>query len=204
MTNLPANAALAQLTKRRSIYPIGKAVSLSTDQIEALIKEAVRQAPSSFNSQSSRAVILFGAASDRFWSIVTEALRAIVPAEAFGPTADKMKMFAGGVGTVLFYEDQAVIEGLQEQFPLYAAAFPGFSEHSAGMAQLAVWTVLADAGIGATLQHYHPIIDEAVAKAFDIPASWSLKAQMPFGSIEAPAGEKTYIADETRFKTVSA
>ena len=94
-----------------------------------------------------------------------------------------------------------LVKGLQENFPLYAAAFPGFSEHSAGMAQLAVWTALANADIGASLQHYHPIIDAAVAKEFDVPASWSLKAQMPFGSHEAGFNEKPFIADEGRFLT---
>lgn len=195
------NPTITSLTKRRTQYALGRNVKLSNDEIETLIKDAIRLSPSSFNSQSSRAVILFGKESDRFWSIVTETLRAIVPADAFASTEAKMKSFAAGVGTVLFYEDQATVKGLQENFPLYAAAFPGFSEHSAGMAQLAVWTALANADIGASLQHYHPIIDEAVAKAFDVPATWALKAQMPFGSHEAGFNEKPFIADEGRFLT---
>lgn len=195
------NATITTLKKRRTQYALGKTLPLSQEATEALIKEAVRLSPSSFNSQSSRAVILFGAASDKFWSIVTECLRAIVPADAFASTEAKMASFAAGAGTVLFYEDQATIKGLQDSFPLYAAAFPGFSEHSTGMAQISVWNALADAGIGASLQHYHPIIDAAVATAFDIPASWALKAQMPFGSHEAQPGEKTFIDDETRFLT---
>lgn len=198
------NPTLNTLKNRRSIYAIGKTLPLDNASVEALIKEAVRLAPSSFNSQSSRAVILFGEASDKFWGIVEACLREIVPAEAFAPTEAKMKAFAAGAGTVLFYEDQATIKGLQEQFALYAAAFPGFSEHSTGMAQLAVWNALSDAGIGASLQHYNPIIDAAVAEAFNIPAEWKLSAQMPFGSIEAAAGEKTFIADEGRFLTIAA
>lgn len=196
-----SNPAIEALKKRRSIYAIGKNVALPEAEVEALIKEAMRLTPSSFNSQSSRAVILFGAANDKFWGIVTETLRAIVPAEAFQPTADKMKMFAGGIGTVLFYEDNAAIELLQEQFPLYAAAFPGFAEHSNGMAQISVWNALAAVGIGGSLQHYSNLIETAVAKEFGLSAKWALKAQMPFGSIEAPAGEKTFVADEGRFLT---
>lgn len=195
------NATLQTLKNRRTQYALGKKLPLSNEAVEALIKEAVRLSPSSFNSQSSRAVILFGEASERFWEITTEALRAIVPAEAFGSTEGKMKAFAAGAGTVLFYEDQATVKGLQEQFPLYADAFPGFSEHSAGMAQLAVWNVLADAGIGASLQHYNPVVDAAVAKEFDIPSSWKLRAQMPFGSHEGGFGDKTFIEDDNRFRT---
>lgn len=198
------NPTLNTLKNRRSVYAIGKNLPVDAASVEALIKEAVRLAPSSFNSQSSRAVILLGEASDKFWSIVEASLRAIVPAEAFAPTEAKMKAFAAGAGTVLFYEDQATIKGLQEQFATYAAAFPGFSEHSTGMAQLAVWNALSDAGIGASLQHYNPIIDAAVAEAFNIPAEWKLAAQMPFGSIEGAAGEKSFIADEGRFLTIAA
>ncbi|VWC53255.1 pirin family protein [Burkholderia aenigmatica] len=80
-------------------------------------------------------------------------------------------------------------------------AFPMFSEHSAGMAQFAVWTALAEAGIGASLQHYNPLIDAEVAKQWNVPASWRLRAQMPFGSNLQPFPEKTFIADELRFKT---
>ena len=94
------------------------------------------------------------------------------------------------------------IKELQQKFPLYADNFPIFSEHSAGMAQYAVWTALAEAGIGASLQHYAPLIDAEVARTWDVPASWKLRAQMPFGSNEAPFPEKTFIADDIRFKTV--
>ena len=69
------------------------------------------------------------------------------------------------------------------------------------MLNLQLGTALAEAGIGASLQHYNPIVDEEVAATFDVPADWKLRAQLVFGSIEAPAGEKTFIDDATRFKT---
>ena len=193
---------IEQLRTRRSQYALGKNVQISNDEIESLIKEAIRLSPSSFNSQSSRAVILFGAESDKVWSLIEGELRKIVPAEAFAPTEAKMKSFAAGVGTVLFYEDQDTIKGLQENFPAYADAFPGFSLHSAGMAQLAVWTALAEQKIGASLQHYSPIADAALAEAFNIPASWKLQAQMPFGSNEAGFNAKDFIDDAKRFVTL--
>uniref|UniRef100_UPI0033406213 nitroreductase family protein n=1 Tax=Diaphorobacter ruginosibacter TaxID=1715720 RepID=UPI0033406213 len=178
--------AIHLFTKRRTQYAIGKNLPLPEAQVEALIREAIRQAPSSFNSQSSRAVILFGAAHEKLWSITRETLRKIVPADAFAATDAKMSAFAAGAGSVLFFEDQDVLKGLQEKFPLYADNFPVFSEHSAGMAQFAVWTALADAGIGASLQHYGPLIDAEVASTWGIPASWRMRAQMPFGSNEKP------------------
>lgn len=193
------NSAIKLFTKRRSQYALGKNVELSQEQLTQLIKEAVRQAPSSFNSQSSRAVILFGEQSDKFWELTKEALRPLVPAEAFSATENKLKSFAAGVGTVLFYEDQNVVKGLQEQFPLYADNFPVWSEHSTAIAQFAVWTALAEANVGASLQHYNPVVDEAAAKEWNIPASWVLRAQMPFGSNEGEFGTKEFMNDDERF-----
>ena len=187
------------LKKRRTQYALGTHVALERPVLTRLIQDAIRNSPSSFNSQSSRAVILFGEQSHRFWKLVEDALRPIAPADGFDKTVAKLAGFAAGVGTVLFYEDQDVVKGLQEGFPLYADNFPAWSEHAAGMAQFAVWLTLADAGIGASLQHYNPIVDEAARKAWNVQASWKLRAQMPFGSNEAPFGEKSFIDDNQRF-----
>ncbi|MDQ1210491.1 putative oxidoreductase (fatty acid repression mutant protein) [Acinetobacter baylyi] len=192
---------LDKIKQRRSIYAIGKNVALEQDKIEDLIKDAVKHSPSSFNSQSSRVVILFGESHHKFWNIVRETLRKMVPADAFAGTNAKIDSFSAGLGTVLFYEDQKVIEGLQEQFKLYADNFPVWSEHSSAIAQFSTWTALAEHNIGASLQHYNPIIDEEVAATFDVPASWKLRAQLVFGSIEAPADEKSFMNDAERFKT---
>jgi hypothetical protein len=197
-----SNTAISLFAKRRTQYALGRNVSLSEAEIDALIRQTVRLAPSSFNSQSSRVVILFGAASEKLWNITRETLRPLVPAEAFAATDAKLNAFAAGVGTVLFFEDQDTIKELQQKFALYADNFPIFSEHSAGMAQFAVWTALAEAGIGASLQHYAPLIDAEVARTWDIPTSWKLRAQMPFGSNEKPLAEKTFISDDVRFKTI--
>jgi len=197
------NAVIQSLRKRRSQYSLGRQVSQSQAEIEALIKEAIRLSPSSFNSQSSRAVILFGAQSEKFWALTREALRPLVPADAFAATEAKLASFAAGVGTVLFYEDQDVVKGLQENFALYADNFPIWSEHSTGIAQVATWTALAEAGIGASLQHYNPVVDDAARKEWDIPESWKLRAQMPFGSNEAPFAEKAFMDDAERFRVVA-
>lgn len=194
-----SNTYLDAITRRRSQYALGRNVSQSQDQVTALIQEAVRQAPSSFNSQSSRALILHGEQSVAFWDIVKEELRKIVPAEAFAATENKINSFAAGTGTVLFYEDMDVIAGLQASFPLYADNFPIWAEHSTAIAQYATWVALSEAGIGASLQHYNPLPDAAVAARWNVPASWKLRAQMPFGSNEDGFGEKTFIDDATRF-----
>ncbi|WP_430371204.1 nitroreductase family protein [Stenotrophomonas geniculata] len=196
------NAALDSFAKRRTQYAIGKNLLLSHAEIADIIKEAVQLAPSAFNSQSSRALILFGQQSNTFWQLVESALQPLVTPEAFEQTAKKLSGFAAGVGTVLFFEDQDVVEQLQEQFVLYADNFPVWSEHSTGIAQFAVWCALSDAGVGASLQHYNPLVDDAVRKEWNIPASWKLRAQMPFGSNEADFPAKTYMDEAKRFIVV--
>ncbi|MBL8286222.1 MAG: nitroreductase family protein [Acinetobacter johnsonii] len=192
---------LGHIKQRRTIYAVGKSVALTPEQIESVIKEAVNHSPSAFNSQTSRIVTLFGDSHLQFWNIVRETLRKIVPEAAFEGTNAKINSFAAGYGTVLFYEDQDVVKSLQEQFALYADNFPVWSEHSSAIAQFAVWTALSEQNIGASLQHYNPIVDAEIAEIFDIPANWKLRAQLVFGSIEAPAGEKTFMAEADRFKT---
>lgn len=194
---------LELIKKRRSIYSIGKNLKHTPSEIEELIQEAVKHSPSAFNSQSSRVVILFNQSHENFWNIVLDVLKTIVPAEALAGTEQKIQSFAAGAGTVLFFEDQDVIKGLQEQFELYADNFPVWSEHSTAIAQFTVWSVLAEQGLGASLQHYNPIIDEKVNITFNIPTQWKLRAQLVFGSIEGQAGEKAFIEDESRFKTFS-
>ena len=191
---------LDQIKQRRTIYAVGKNVTLDQDVIEQTIQEAVRFSPSAFNSQTSRIVTLYGESHHKFWNIVRETLKKMVPEAAFESTNTKIKSFEAGFGTALFFEDQDTVKSLQEQFALYAEHFPIWSEHSTGIAQFSVWNALAEQKIGASLQHYNPIIDEEVAKTFNIPASWKLRGQLVFGSIEASAGEKAFIDDAIRFK----
>jgi len=198
-----ANPHIDSLKQRRTQYALGKSLPLSREAVTALVQDAVKHSPSSFNSQSSRAVILYGAQSLAFWDLVKDALRKVVPAENFAQTEQKIDSFAAGAGTILFYEDQDVVKSLQEKFALYADNFPVWSEQASGMAQLSVWTALANAGIGASLQHYNPLPDAAAAAKWDLPASWKLRAQMPFGSNEAPFGEKSFMDDAERFRVFS-
>ena len=78
-----------------------------------------------------------------------------------------------------------------------------WAEHADAMHQYAVWTTFAAAGIGANLQHYNPVIDQAVAEQWQIPASWTLRAQLVFGGIAAPAADKQLAPVEGRFKVHS-
>lgn len=186
---------------RRSIYMLNDQLPVSKDEVVKLVEHAVLHTPSSFNSQSSRLVVLFGEDHQKLWQITEDLLRAMVnDGEKFKSTADKMAMFKAGAGTILYFEDQSVVKGLQEQFPLYAHNFPVWAEHTSAMHQYAIWNALAALNIGANLQHYNGVIDEKVAETWNIDSNWKLIAQMVFGGIAAPAGEKTFEPIEKRLK----
>lgn len=181
----------AAVESRRTIYAIGKGSPVSDEAVRELVARMLTSVPSAFNSQSARAVVLFGGAHDKVWSITLETLRRIVPAAAFGRTEEKIASFAAGRGTVLYFDDTAVTDGFAAQFSAYRDNFPVWAQQANGMLQFAVWTALEQAGFGASLQHYNPLIDDEVRAAFGLPETWKLIAEMPFGEPTGKPGEKT-------------
>lgn len=183
------------IINRRSIRKVKKNTAITKEKIEELLKISVH-APSSFNMQSGRVVVLMDNEHEKFWDIVKETLRARVPAENFAATEERLQGFKDGVGTILFFEDQATIKQMQENAPSYKEQFPFWSHQGNAMLQYATWMSLTTEGIGASLQHYNPIIDEEVKQTWNIPAEWSLIAQMPFGVPNEQPGEKTSLPFE--------
>ena len=167
---------------RRSVYALGKNLPISEQEALEIIDNAVKYSPSAFNSQTAHAVVLLGENHQKLWDITFGELEKFLPnEEAKAATKGKIDSFVAAYGTILFFEDHDVVKGLQEQFPAYADNFPIWSEQSTGIASFAVWNALAEAGVGANIQHYNPVIDEKVAAEWDIPANLVLRAQMPFG-----------------------
>lgn len=186
------NTVLNAISKRRSIYAISAASPVSEERISEVVKTAVKYVPSAFNSQSHRAIVLFGDQNQKLWDITMEELRKIVPADQFGATEEKINSFKNSFGSVVFFEDNAIVTGLAEQFPSYAHNFPIWSEQSNGMLQSAIWNALTEEGLGASLQHYNEVIVDAVKKEWNVPANWRMVAQMPFGTPVMEPGEKAY------------
>jgi predicted oxidoreductase (fatty acid repression mutant protein) len=191
---------LTAVADRRTFYGISKEIEVSEDRIKEIIDYAVKHTPSAFNSQGTRVVLLFGNQHDRFWDMVMDALRKLVPADKFGPTEDKVNSFKSGYGTILYYEDFSVVEGLQKQFALYKDNFPVWAQQTNGMHQFVIWTALEEEGLGASLQHYNEVIEADVKKEWNIPDSWKLIGQMPFGKPTAPPDEKQFLPIEDRVK----
>ncbi len=185
---------------RRSIYGLDSSSPTTDEAIAELVSAIQREAPSAFNCQSQRVALLFGARHQQLWNITKDALRKIVPATQFKPTEDKIDSFAAGRGTLLFFDDTEVTTELCNEYPTYRANFPIWAEQANGMLQFAIWCQLAEVGLGASLQHYSNLIEAEVTKAFELPSSWRMIAQMPFGGITAPPGAKDYLPMAERLR----
>lgn len=186
---------------RRSIYGLSNEIVVSKERIEEIVRDAIQHTPSAFNSQSTRIVLLFGDNNQKLWKLTLEELNKVTTKEQFANSEKKINgAFASGYGTVLFFEDQDVVDGLINSFPSYGEKFPVWSQQTSAMHQYVLWTALEAEGLGASLQHYNPLIDSAIQKEWGVPDSWKLVAQMPFGKPLGEAAEKEYSDIDARIK----
>ncbi len=188
---------------RRSIYQLNSELPVSAKIVEQAIANSILECPTAFNSQTGRVVLLWKKSSDILWQNIASLLQQQIPAEKFHKTKSKIDSFSAGAGTILFFSDNKAIEELQKQYPLYSKNFISWDEQSAGMLQYMIWTSLAEKGIGASLQHYNPIIDSFVQSQYQIPQHWRLLSQMPFGGITQLADAKSYLPLNIRYKIFS-
>ena len=199
MSDLKTLEKLAE--KRRSVYALSDQLPVSNDEIVKLVEHAVLHTPSSFNSQSTRIAVLFGDDHNKLWQLTEDTLHDIVDnEEQFAATKQKMDDFKAGAGTILFFEDHSVVRDMQAAAPLYADKFPIWAHQTNAMHQYIIWTALASIDVGANLQHYNPIIDKKVAEEWNIDEHWEMNAQLVFGAIEQPAGDKEFKPLEERMK----
>ncbi len=183
--------------QRRSIYALGQNTDVSREEIVKQIREVVAEVPTAFNSQTTRYVVLFGDANEQFWTKIHEVQGQILDDEtwaAMGPVIEGSK---SALGTVLFFED---LEAVENGIPASEVRQKVYKQNNAGGGHYAVWLALTELGLGASLQHFNVGYDEGhdkeIREMFDLPDSYELLAQMPFGSIEQEPGEKEYISAE--------
>lgn len=171
------------LEKRRSYYQINEELPVSEAKIVETVERACELVPDAFNMKSARVALALGNQNKKLWDVIYDAFGGKVARE-------KIDAFAAGAGTVLYFIDEDVVAEKQAQFSRYAENFPIWANQANGMLQISIWTALRDRGVGANIQHYNPVIDDAVKAFLDLPASWRLIAQMPFGGIVAEPGAK--------------
>lgn len=164
------------LEKRRSYYVINKDILVSQDKIIDFIYKTTELVPDAFDMKSSRVIVALGEEHDKLWDNIYDVFGGEVPRE-------KIDGFKAGYGTILYFYDMDVVDDLKLQYELYADRFEDWAIQVSGMLQINIWSGLRELDIGASLQHYNPIIDDMVREMFDLPSSWVLNAQMPFGGI---------------------
>jgi predicted oxidoreductase (fatty acid repression mutant protein) len=189
---------LTAVAERRSHYAIGNKAVTSDEKIADILEQAVLHAPSAYNSQSTRVILLLGKHHDRLWTILMDIMRERLPEEKFPRTEKKINGFKAGYGTILFFEDMDVVQDLVDKFPTYADNFRNWSLQGAAIMEYIVWTALEAEGYGASLQHYNELIADAVKKEWNLSDSWRLDAQMPFGNIEEKPADKSFQPLEKR------
>ena len=184
---------IKSLEKRRTYYNINKELPVSESEIEEKIKDVTELVPDAFNMKSARVVVLFGEKHDQLWDEIHNEFGGKVPRE-------KIDSFKAGAGTVLYFYDENTVKKMQEDFSTYADNFPVWANQANGMLQISVWAMLRELNVGASLQHYNPVIDEKVKEMFNIPSEYKLLAQMPFGGIvsEPEAKEKENIDERVK------
>lgn len=186
------------IKKRRSIYDLHKHLPISENKLMRILEDVITESPTAFNMQSEQVIVLMDGQHERLWSIVTKTLKEIVPADKFESTQKKMDMFKNAKGTILFFENKEIVEQLKKDFPLYKNQFDDFASRSMGILQGNIWNALAEVEIGASIQHYNPLIDQAVKEEWDIPDSYQLSSQMVFGGIGSIPEPKDKVDIQTR------
>ena len=165
------------IKKRRSYYNLSEDVDLTNEEIKYLVEDVMNITPSHMNAETTRIVLLFDDKSKDFWTRVNETFDNSIKEEKFHG-------FYHAKGTALIFIDMNEIWDQEINMPDYSDYFETWGHHSAAMLQLNLWQALRDEGIGASNQHYNPVIDEWVKEDYDLPEYWELVAQMPFGKIE--------------------
>ena len=192
---LMSNAYIDALKKRRTQYALGRNLSLSKEELIALVKDAVKHSPSSFNSQSSRALV-FGAESVKLWDLAIEAVRKVARPKA--STRPKPSSRASPPAPAPSCSSKTRTWSAACKVRAVRRQLPGLVGTG--------WRHGPAVGLGRAGQRrrgrqpaaLNPLVDADVAQ-WNIPASWKLRAQMPFGSNEAGFGEKAFMDDAERF-----
>lgn len=182
-TNKPTSATgfLEAVAARRSRYALNSTSPISDARLTEILHTTLQTVPSAFNTQSSRYLVLVKSEHTALWDLAISLITPHLTDATREGSLKRLEGFRAAYGTILFYEDPDPVDAKKRAVPRYADKMDQWSEHASAMMQFAVWTALSAEGFGANLQHYNPLIDDRVAEKWNVPLTWSLKAQLVFG-----------------------
>lgn len=98
---MSSGQVLQGFESRRTYYALESSSPISDDRIHEIIQAVVKHTPSSFNSQSTRVLVLLADEHKQLWNdIVKPAVKAVAPPEAWEGSEKRLSGFANGYGTV--------------------------------------------------------------------------------------------------------
>jgi len=100
---MSSKAFLDTVKARRTYYQLKKESTISDEKIQDIVTQALLHVPSSFNSQSTRIILLVKEEHNKLWDITKSVLKGIVPAEQYSSTEQRLNGFQAGYGTVCLY-----------------------------------------------------------------------------------------------------
>lgn len=135
----PATTTLFELVKaRRTYYGLKAESPIEDEAIEAIVRDSVLHVPSSFNTQTSRVVLLLKEEHQKVWDIAIQAMEGLVaaghvPKDMFeNHTKPKLNAFRAAYGTVCL------------SLPSHRSGWPPLS--------FSRWDTLADMRVGPLLR----------------------------------------------------
>ncbi|KAJ9645012.1 hypothetical protein H2204_001474 [Knufia peltigerae] len=197
---------ISAVENRLSCYTLTNKSPISDSRVQEIVNAAVKNAPSAFNVQSARAVVLLKRDHEKLWDLGDECLKKAMPEAAYQALAPRVQGFKEAYGTVLFCEDQSALDGLKDKNPGIQHVIRDWSLHSSGMHQFIVWTALELEGLGCNLQHYNFMTEfsDQVRQTWNLPNTWELHCQLVFGQPKdglKRSRERTYLPlEEERVK----
>lgn len=201
---LPTIPFAEAVTHRHSVYTLTDKLpaGVTNDKISAMVAETLKSAPSPFNNQATRIVLLVGAEHKKFWGLAREITVPSLPEAMRDSIAGRISAFEGAYGSIIFAEDGDTLAASKQHNPAIAALFDEWSDHSSGMHQFILWAgIEALPGVGASLQHYqwNPALEKAIKETWGLPEAWKFKAQLVFGEVtgEWPAAKEKKPTSET-------
>ena len=100
-SNMAASKPFLDAVKdRRTLYKLAKESTISDARIEELVEQAILHVPSSFNSQSTRLVVLLKKDHEKVWDFTRESLAAVLPEEQKEHSLGRLDGFHAAYGTV--------------------------------------------------------------------------------------------------------